>query len=345
VCALFLVLSSWATAAAAQTPSDRPRYELGGQVSMFTGSDPSFAAAGPHLTINFGTRSALNVAGEWKVGTAGRDEHAALFRGQLEYSVFQSSQGNIFVTAGLGLWHASGTVPGFPGFGGFNQPAFSYGDTTGVLLVGGGFTRSLAHRLTLRADGELLFVSSRAAVRLSAGLAVPLGRFQPAVRVNQPAGVMPPLGSPESKVQPGTRVVVTTADGRRRHGEILAVSTGTLEVDFDGAATKVPFAEVRRIEARRSSPVVRGAIIGALAGGIPTGIYISALCANEGCSDGSAATATLGFAALGAGAGAFIAKIFDHGPHVLYDSSRPHALAVAPVISGRGLGVAGTIRW
>lgn len=332
---LVLVLPLWAAVAAAQTPSDRPRYELGGQVSMLAGDDPSVAAAGPHLTINFGSRSALNLAGEWQVGPSDRNQQVALFRGQLEYAVMQSRQGNIFVTAGIGLWHASG-----------HQPPFAFSDTTGLLAVGGGFTRALTQRLTLRADGELLFVSSRPTVRFSAGLAVPMGRFQTPTPANRTVGATPPLGSPESKVRPGTRVVVTTTDGRRRHGEIRAVSSsGILEVDFAGTAAHVPFAEVRRIEARRASPIVKGAVIGALAGGIPIGLYVNLLCANEGCSDGGAATATLGFAALGAGAGAFIGAVFDRGPHVLYDSSQPHALAVGPVVSGRGLGVGGTIRW
>jgi hypothetical protein len=53
----------------------------------------------------------------------------------------------------------------------------------------------------------------------------------------------------------------------------------------------------------------------------------------------------MGFAALGAGVGALIGAALEPRPRVLYDSGRPHTLAVAPMVSGRGLGVGGTVRW
>jgi hypothetical protein len=312
---------------------------------MLAAHGSQIAAAGPHFTVNFGRGSAVNVAGDWQISAGGASRHVALFRGEFEQSLWQSRQGNVFLTAGVGLWHDSRDYPGLTLPDGFTIPASSYSDTTALFVIGGGFTRALAPRLTLRADADVIFAFGNPGFRLSAGLSVPMGRSQPAVRASRPAPATPALASPESKVQPGKRVWITSIDGRKRHGTIQSVSNGILEVQVDGAVTALPFADIRRIETRGTPPIVKGAMIGALAGGIPIGIYLGALCANEGCSDGTVSGYAIGFAALGAGVGALIGAAFDPKSHVIYDSHRPPALAVAPEVARRQLGVGGTIRW
>jgi hypothetical protein len=343
--ALLLLLPLIAGAAAAQTVSDRPQFELGAQVTMLAVGGSRIAAAGPHLTVNFGRRSAVSVAGEWQVGSGNELKDSAFFLGQLEQSLWQSRQGHVFVTAGVGLWHNSGNYPSVTLPAGFTIPAQSYSDTTALFVVGAGFTLAFTQRLMLRATGEVMFVSGNPGFRLSAGFSVPMGRFQPMARASLPAEATPSLGSPESRVQPGKRVWVTSIDGRERRGTIQSVSNGILEVDVDGAVTPLLFADIRRIETRGTPPIVKGALVGAFAGGIPMVIYMGALCANEGCSGGRVAGYTMGFAALGAGVGALIGAALEPRPRVLYDSGRPHALAVAPMVSGRGLGVGGAVRW
>jgi hypothetical protein len=341
--ALFLLLLG-SSAAAAQTAPGRPHFELGGQATMLSDGNFQAAAAGPHFTMNFGSRSAVNVAGEWQLNTGDRMNHAMMFRAQLEQSVWQSRQGSIFLAAGMALWRNTWSYPSQTLPSGFTYPAASYTDTTALFVLGGGFTRALAQRLTLRAEAEVLFAFSNPALRFSAGLSVPIGRYHPDVRATRPVAA-PPLGSPESRVHPGLRVLVTSIDGRERHGTIQSVSNGIVEVDVDGVVTALQFADIRRIETQGTSPIGKAALVGALAGGIPMGIYMGALCANEGCSGGRVAAFTMGFAAMGAGIGALIGAALASGPHVIYESGRPHTIAVAPVVTGRGLGVGGSIRW
>jgi hypothetical protein len=129
-------------------------------------------------------------------------------------------------------------------------------------------------------------------------------------------------------VPQGTRVWVTTGDGREQEGTLASISSSELILVVGAATQSIPFASVRRLEARDS--LVNGMRNGAIVGGAALGgfgVFVShALCEiPDGCFPQDLAPILL-LAGMGAGAGIAAGALVDHvieGRRVLYSSPGP----------------------
>jgi len=149
----------------------------------------------------------------------------------------------------------------------------------------------------------------------------------------------------------GTRVWVTTADGREQEGTVASISPTQLVLSIDAAARSIALADVRRIEGRDSlkNGIRNGGIAGAAAlGGF--GLFLSfAMCeVPDGCL-GNDLGPLARAAALGAGVGIASGALIDNaikGRRLLYSSpSSPVVLQVMPRLTARSVGVGVSLTW
>lgn len=162
-----------------------------------------------------------------------------------------------------------------------------------------------------------------------------------------------------ARLSAGTRVWVTTADGREVNGRVVSVSGTTITLrapvvtSTSGATAQAPgtnttlsLADVRHVDAMTVTHcLIWGAVIGTGAMAVP-GWITGAVSHNEGT--GSFAGPFLAITAIGAGIGAGIGALIDHSHvrHRVYDAPGTVHFVVAPVIvGGRSAGVMATVRW
>jgi hypothetical protein len=154
------------------------------------------------------------------------------------------------------------------------------------------------------------------------------------------------------KVMSGQTVWATGADGTTIKGKVIAIAATGLELKDGDRRTSLQLADIQRVETRDS--LRNGAIIGAIPtaflfglGATAASVYdctFSDVACNDGGS-GGIVTAAL----VGAGIGALIGAGIDRaipGRRVLYRSPGAAArLAIGPVASAHGAGVAASLRW
>lgn len=152
-------------------------------------------------------------------------------------------------------------------------------------------------------------------------------------------------------VPEGTRVWVTTADGREQEGMIVSISPSTLVLRVGATAQSIPFADVRRMETRDSlvNGLRNGGIVGAAGLGVFTAYLSHALCEiPDGCFPEDLGP-ILVLAGIGAGIGVAAGGAIDYaikGRRLVYSSSGSSlVLRVTPMIRGRGIGVRLSITW
>jgi hypothetical protein len=152
-------------------------------------------------------------------------------------------------------------------------------------------------------------------------------------------------------LQEGTRVWVTTADGREQEGSVASVSPTQLVLRIDAASRAIALADVRRIEGRDSlgNGIRNGGIAGAAAlGGF--GLFLShALCeSSDGCLRNDLGP-LVRIAALGAGVGMAAGALIDYaikGRRLLYASpNSPIVFQVMPQLTAGSLGARVSVTW
>jgi hypothetical protein len=156
-------------------------------------------------------------------------------------------------------------------------------------------------------------------------------------------------------VSPGQEVWVTQKPRAVVHGSITAVSAEAIDVVTKGEIVRFPFATVTRIQVPGGRSTLKGALIGALAGGaifaIATAVSTDACQSREGfhiCLGGPAWTAVMGGlgGAIGAGAGAIVGSNVRKRVTVYpRDRARRPSLRVSPAPGLRGAALDGVIRW
>jgi hypothetical protein len=152
-------------------------------------------------------------------------------------------------------------------------------------------------------------------------------------------------------LQEGTRVWVTTADGREQEGSVASTSAAGLVLRVDAASRSIALADVRRIEGRDplGNGIRNGGIAGAAAlGGF--GLFLSqALCEiPDGCLRSDLGPLAM-MAGLGAGVGMAAGALIDYaikGRRLLYASpGSPIVLQVRPLFGAGSAGASVTLTW
>lgn len=152
-------------------------------------------------------------------------------------------------------------------------------------------------------------------------------------------------------LQEGTRVWVTTADGREEEGSVASISATGLVLRIDAASRAIAPADVRRIEGRdRLGNGIRNGGIGGAAALAAFGIFLSqALCeVSEGCIRHDLGPIAM-LAGVGAGAGMAAGALIDYaikGRRLLYSSSGSSiVLQVMPRLTVRSVGARVSLTW
>jgi len=149
----------------------------------------------------------------------------------------------------------------------------------------------------------------------------------------------------------GTKVWVTTSDGREQEGSVESVTPTQLVLRIDAGTRLIPLGEVRRIEGRDplGNGIRNGAIAGAAAlGGF--GLFLSqALCeVSDGCLRNDLVP-LIKIAGLGAGIGMASGALIDYaiqGRRLLYSSSNsPIVLQVMPHLTAHSVGARVSFTW
>jgi hypothetical protein len=152
-------------------------------------------------------------------------------------------------------------------------------------------------------------------------------------------------------LEEGTRVWITTADGREHEGSVASMSSTELVLRIDAAARPIALADVRRVEGRDSlgNGLRNGGLIGAAAlGGF--GLFLShALCeSSEGCLRNDLGP-LVRIAALGAGVGMASGALIDYaikGRRLLYSSpNSPIVFQVIPQLTAGSVGARVSVTW
>jgi hypothetical protein len=149
----------------------------------------------------------------------------------------------------------------------------------------------------------------------------------------------------------GTRVWVTTADGREQEGSVASMSPDTLVLRIEAASRSIPLQDVRRIEGR--DPLWNGMRNGGIAGALALGgfgLYLStALCeVPDGCLRNDIGP-LLKIAGLGAGIGIASGALIDYaikGRRLLYSApASSTAFHVLPHMTAHSVGASVSVTW
>jgi hypothetical protein len=161
------------------------------------------------------------------------------------------------------------------------------------------------------------------------------------------AQTVPPSADAPPAVRVGQTVWVTTADGREVQGKIGSLSATEIGIRSGGYVTPIRWTTVRLIEEPDSNVdgSAWGALIGALAGGVPAALYM----ANDAecpCPLRKTKEIVTGFSLVGAGIGTAVGLAVDslrRGRRPLYRASA--TVSLAPVVRPARLGIAAVVRW
>ena len=141
----------------------------------------------------------------------------------------------------------------------------------------------------------------------------------------------------DSVLTPGMTVWITDSDGQEAKMRIVSVSGGIVTTSAGAEVRRLRSADITRVRARHSDPVINGALIGAGAA-VASGLL---LCRTmepwENCRDDVGPMARIG--ALGAGIG-IVVDVLIRGRRTIYETSpgTPRVQA-APIVARHVRGV------
>lgn len=216
---------------------------------------------------------------------------------------------------------------------------------SGPAAIGGiALDWTLAEHIAIFTEAEVVVPRQAAGVRLAVGVSTPIGRFS-----RRPARPSFAIRHPFARLSVDDDVWITTSDGRQIAGIVKSLAAAAVEVSSPSGLQTVAAAAVRKIDVADpiSDGAVRGALVGGLGAGVPAIVYLTALCANEGCHDsgiGLGLTIAAGGALFG-GLGAAIADSLIKGRRTIYESTSPSPVQVVPVIGRRAAGIGVAINW
>jgi hypothetical protein len=152
-------------------------------------------------------------------------------------------------------------------------------------------------------------------------------------------------------LEEGTRVWVTTADGREQEGSVASMSLTDLVMRVNDASVSIALGSVRRIEGR--DPLGNGIRNGGIAGAVALGgfgLYVSqVLCeVPDGCLKNDLGPIAI-LTGLGAGAGMAAGALIDYaikGRRLLYSySGAANTIEVLPRLTVHSVGAHIVLRW
>lgn len=169
-----------------------------------------------------------------------------------------------------------------------------------------------------------------AVIALAAALIAPAGLFASSAQAQEtPSGRLP--------VKMGQAVWVTSSEGWEVRGVISDISAATIDVSGEAGTKRLNVTDIRRVATRDS--LKNGFWIGASVGAVP------ALALGSGRVSAKAA----GFFVFGSLLYGGVGMLIDHaieGRRTIYErSSTAAAIQVGPIVTRRGVGLGGTIRW
>jgi hypothetical protein len=138
----------------------------------------------------------------------------------------------------------------------------------------------------------------------------------------------------EDALMPGMTVWITDSAGQEVRARVTGVSSGIVTTTIGAETRQVPTAEIVRVRARRSDPLLNGALIGAGAA-VASGLALCRLTEPwENCRDDVGPMLRIG--AIGAGAGIAIDALI-RGRRTIYEAPGSARIQVSPLI-GRHVG-------
>ena len=146
-----------------------------------------------------------------------------------------------------------------------------------------------------------------------------------------------------SNVKTGASLVVTDSSGQRIRGKLTTVSGDALSIWVDGRTRTFTNQQVREVQHRLKDSKIEGALIGLAAGWlVPSIVCTSRSDSSEtlGCVLDTLLLGGLPGLAIGAAIDAAQAKTVT-----VFRSSASTRIAVAPVVTARGLGIRASIRF
>jgi hypothetical protein len=152
-------------------------------------------------------------------------------------------------------------------------------------------------------------------------------------------------------ITPGQEVWITARSRRVIHGAVAGVSSEGIDVAVGRDVRRVVMSDVVRVQVPGGRATGKGALIGALAGGVALAMAMAVAesdCDGIVCFEGSgfiAAGAALG-AGVGAGAGALIgSQVRQRRTVYPVRASGRRGLTIAPILPPAGAGAAIVTRW
>jgi hypothetical protein len=142
-------------------------------------------------------------------------------------------------------------------------------------------------------------------------------------------------GDIEAALKPGMTVWLTDSTGREEKTRIIGVSGDTVITGIGDDVRRLPAGDVLRVRARKSDPVVNGALIGAGAA-VASGLFLCNLTEPwSNCLDDAGPMFRIG--ALGAGIGIGIDALI-RGRRTIYERSQGLRLHAAPMVARHAKG-------
>jgi hypothetical protein len=324
---------------ARQLAFDKAKVEAGFQVAgLVQGEAPGFAF-GPRVTFNLDRHTAIDLTADLRTTSSPSPTTLKVFFFDVRRTLHETPNGAFFATIGI----AGGTRrDGWPEYRYVNnQLEISADHPVRSFNVGIGAQRAAGAHLALTWQLQYTMGAEYAGLRAVFGATLPLSpvKRRPDSRAERPAEF--------SGVPAGQTAWVTMADGVEWIGEVLNVTTTSIQLRRDDGAVALPLADVRLIKAPDSAKngAKRGAIAGALLG-IPGFFAGYAFCEEGG---GCAVAFGLLTGGIGAGIGAVFGVLIDsfmEGQRVVYDASKPKGRPkLAPIVAPHAVGLGGTIQW
>jgi hypothetical protein len=326
---------------ARQLAFDKAKAEAGFQVAgLVQGEGPAFAF-GPRLTFNLDRRTAIDLSADLRTTSGPAPTSVRVFFVDVRRTLAETPNGAFFATMGVGGGKRRDTEPPYPTIYPGRRTDISYEHTVGTFNLGIGAQRAAGAHLTLTGELQLTMSSQYSVLRAAFGATLPLSpvKRRPDSRAARPAEF--------AGVPAGVTAWVTMADGVEWIGEVLNVTTTSIQLRRIDGTVALPLADVRLIKAPDSvkNGAKRGAIIGALVA-IP-----AAFAGHEVCDGGTGCAIGFGLFAggLSAGLGAVVGVMIDsfmEGQRVVYDASKPKGRpTLAPIVAPHALGLGGTVQW
>lgn len=347
--AIFAAVALTAATAFAQGGLPGPPLEIGVDGTATLSPQVSGGAVTPRITWKLTPGFDLTLRGD---ATAMRDDdepyasRARLFNLELHTQMAHRGPAVLQGIVGVGLRAQRDERPKYGWVPNRPNPTFGQIDDhvnqiRVVGLMGLGVAQRAGPALEFRQDFRLSADSSGIDIGVSAGITVPVGRYE-----TRAAGQSAVVGT--RRLRTGQRVWVTQSDGVLVEGTIGDLTPSLMEILRRDGRTSMDLDRARRIEIPDSirDGTLRGLLIGAGGFGIYGAFIASAICE---CDDlGTAAGLTLLFAGMGSGGGALVGALSDSlhvGRRTILDRSTGAGLTITPTFAGGRMGAQAAFRW